>query len=127
MARRWYVRHDGTARKNIQGRKTEEKRSPNCCCATEDFPDEQKEKWQRNSEENYSLAASNPFVDASKFVTNSRKKRQNGKFGSHVAGRIASPINLRISKTKTVFEEISGNRCHVALPPAPVINVGLID
>src|SRR5437867_4026897 len=126
-AQRGHVRHERTARENVQWGETIEKRRPNCCCATEDFPDEQKEKWQRDGQENYGLAAPNPFLDASKFVTNSRKKRQYGKFRSHVAGRIASPINLRISKTKTVLEEISRNRRHVALPPAPVINVGLID
>jgi hypothetical protein len=34
---------------------------------------------------------------------------------------------LWISKTKTVVGEVSGNRSDIALPPAPAINVRLID
>src|SRR5947208_2770763 len=81
----------------------------------------------RKSKENYGLAASNPFVDTSEFVTNRRKKRQNRKFRSNIACCITSPIDLRIRKMKTVFKEVSGNCGDVALPPAPVIDVRLID
>ena len=126
-AKRWNVRHEGAAGKNVQRRETVEKRRPNGCCAAEHFPDEQKEKRQRDSEENYGLATAGPFVNARKFVANCRNKRQNRKFRSDVAGRIASPVDLRISKAKSSFAKVSCNRRDVALPPTPVIDVRLID
>ena len=88
---------------------------------------EQKEKWQRNREEDYSLAASNPFVNAGEFVTNRGNKRQNWKFRSNVTGRIAGPIDLRIRKMKTSFGKVACNRRDVALPPAPRIDERLLD
>jgi hypothetical protein len=66
-------------------------------------------------------------VNTGESVADCRQKRQNGKFCSHVSGRAACPIDLWISKTKTVVGEVSGNRSDIALPPAPAINVRLID
>jgi hypothetical protein len=66
-------------------------------------------------------------VNASEFVTNRGNKRQNRKFRSNVTRRIAGPIDLRIRKTKTSIVKIPCNCRDVALPPAPVINEGLID
>jgi len=43
--------------------------------AVEDFAHEQKEKWERNTEENHGLATPNPFVNAGEFVTDRREKR----------------------------------------------------
>jgi hypothetical protein len=88
---------------------------------------EQKEKWERNSEENHGLAAPNPFVDPGKFITDRSEKRKNGKFCSDVPGRPAGPVNLRITEAKTVFEKVAGNSRDIALSPTPMIDVGLID
>src|SRR6266480_1397063 len=66
-------------------------------------------------------------MNTDKFVTNRGNKRQNWKFRSNVAGRIAGPIDLRISKTKTSVVKVTRNRGDVALPPAPVVDVGLIN
>src|ERR1700730_3485493 len=126
-AKRWNVRHERTPGKNVQRRETVEKRRPNRGRLAEYFPHQQKEKRQRNSEENYGLATADPFVNTSKFVTNRRHKRQTRKFCSNVPGCIASPIDLRISKAKPSFTKVSCNRRDIALSPAPVIDVGLID
>jgi hypothetical protein len=64
-------------------------------------------------------------MDASKFVTDRCKKRQNRKFGSNVASGIAGPIDLRISKLKYVFQKILCDRRNVALPPTPMIDIRL--
>ena len=66
-------------------------------------------------------------MNAGKFVTNGGEKRQDRKFRSNITGRIAYPINLRISEMKTVFIIISGDGRDVALPPAPIVDVRLID
>src|SRR5437763_105389 len=124
---RWDVRHERPPGKDIQRRETEEKCRPNRCSVPEDFAYEQKEKWQRNGEEDYGLAASNPFMNTRKFVTNRGNKRQNGKFRTNITGRIASPIDLRIRETKTSFGKVACNGRDVALPPAPVINKGLVN
>src|SRR5204863_1890281 len=112
------VRHERAPGKDIQRRETEEKCRPNRCSVPEDFAYEQKEKWQRNGEEDYGLAASNPFVNTRKFVTNRGNKRQNGKFRTNITGRIASPNALRIRATKTSFRKVAFNGRAVLLPPA---------
>ena len=66
-------------------------------------------------------------MNAGNFVTNGGKKRQNRKFRSDITGRIACPINLRISKMKTVFIMISRDGRDVALPPAPIVDIRLIN
>src|SRR5437660_1625757 len=83
-------------------------------------------KWQRNSEEDYSLATSNPFLDTSQFVGNRCNERQNWKFRSDITGRVARPIDLRITKMQTTLAKVAGNRRDIALSPAPAINVRLI-
>jgi hypothetical protein len=86
QAERRHIGHERATGKDVQRRKGVEKRSPNRRHAVEDFAHEQKEKWERNSEEDYGLAAPDPFVNAGEFVTNRRKEWQNGKFCSHVTG-----------------------------------------
>ena len=66
-------------------------------------------------------------MNTCELVTDRRNKRQNREFRSDVAGRITSPVDLRMSKTKTAFAKVACNRRHVALPPAPMIYVRLID
>ncbi len=66
-------------------------------------------------------------MNAGKFVTNGGEKRQNRKFRSDITGRITCPINLRISEMKTVFIIISRDGRDVALPPAPIVDIRLID
>ena len=66
-------------------------------------------------------------MNAGKFVTNGGQKRQDRKFRSDITGRIARPINLRISEMKTVFIIISRDGRDVALSPAPIVNIWLID
>jgi hypothetical protein len=89
--------------------------------------DEQEKKWYRDCKKDHALAAPDPFVNTSKFVTDRRNKWQNGKFRSNVAARIAGPIDLRIRKMKTSFAKIPCNCCDIALAPAPVVDVRLID
>src|SRR5258708_34085579 len=66
-------------------------------------------------------------MNAEKFVTDSGKKRQNRKFRSDVAGLVAGPINLRMCEMETVRVKISRNRRHVALPPAPIVDIRLVN
>jgi hypothetical protein len=66
-------------------------------------------------------------MNTGEFVTDRRDKGQNGKLCSHVPARVARPIDLRISETKTVFEKVARNRRDVALPPAPVIGIRLVN
>src|SRR5207244_2529127 len=75
QAERWHIRHEGAPGKDVQWRKSVEKRSPNRSSAAEDLAHEQKEKWERDSEENHGLAATNPFVNTGKFVIDRREKR----------------------------------------------------
>src|SRR5204862_7605279 len=75
QAERWHIRHEGAPGKDVQWRKSVEKRSPNRSSAAEDRAHEQKEKWERDSEENHGLAATNPFVNTGKFVIDCREKR----------------------------------------------------
>src|SRR5262249_13167197 len=51
----------------------------------------------------------------------------NRKFRSDVTGGVACPINLRIAKAKSVFQKIARDRRNIVLPPAPVIDIGLIN
>ena len=62
-----------------------------------------------------------------KFVANRRDEGQNWKFCSDITGRVACPIDLRIAETKSVLQKIPRDRGNVALPPAPVIDVRLIN
>ena len=94
---------------------------------TGNFAHEQEEIRQRGGEEDHGLDASDPLMNAGKFVTNGGEKRQNRKFRSDITGRIARPINLRISEMKTVFIIISRDGRDVALPPAPIVDIRLID
>src|SRR5207244_6524874 len=66
-------------------------------------------------------------VDTDKLVTDRGQKRQNGKFRADITRLIPCPIDLWIDKMKTVFRIIPGDGRNVALPPAPVIAVGLVD
>jgi hypothetical protein len=66
-------------------------------------------------------------VDGGNSVAERRNERQNWEFRSNVTRRVACPINLWISKTKSLLQKIARNRGNVALAPAPVINVRLID
>ena len=62
-----------------------------------------------------------------KLVANRRDEGQNWKFCSDITGRVACPIDLRIAETKSVLQKIPRDRRDVALPPAPVIDVRLIN
>src|SRR5262249_712136 len=95
--------------------------------ASKNLPDKQKEKWQRNSEEDDRLNAADPFVHTGKLVANRRDEGQNWKFRSDITGRVACPINLRIAKTKSVLQKTARDCRNVALSPAPVIDIRLIN
>src|SRR5207302_1526152 len=123
----WDVRHKRAAGKNVRWSKTVEKRRPNRRRAAVNLPDEQKEKWQGSREQNYRLNAPNPFVDTGNFVAEGGNERQNWKFCSDVTGRVACPINLGISEMKSVLQKIPRDCRNVALPPAPMIHVRLIN
>src|SRR5438552_5510609 len=126
-AKRRHIRHERPARKNMYWRKTKEEPRPDRCRASKDLPDEQKEKWQRNREQNDRLNSPDPFVHTRKLVADRRDEGQNWKFRSDITGRVACPINLRIAEAKSVLQKIPRDRRHVALPPAPVIDVRLIN
>src|SRR5260370_13324168 len=66
-------------------------------------------------------------MNAEKFVTDRGSKRQNRKFRSDVGGLVAGPINLRMCEMETVRVKISRNRRHVALPPAPIVDIRLVN
>src|SRR4029077_888191 len=68
-----------------------------------------------------------PFVHTRKPVANRRDEGQNWKFRSDITGRVACPINLRIAEAKSVLQKIARDRRDVALPPAPVIDVRLVN
>src|SRR4030095_6584946 len=101
QAKRWHIRHEGAAGEDVQRRKSVKECGPNRRCAPKDFTNKQKEKWKRNSEENHGLAAADPFVNAGKFVTDRREKRQNGKLCSHVPRLLAPPVNQQVTKPYT--------------------------
>src|SRR5207247_8862306 len=75
QAERRHIQNEGAPGKYFQRRKSVEKRSTNRSSAAEDLAHEQKEKWERDSEENHRLAATNPFVNTGKFVIDRREKR----------------------------------------------------
>jgi hypothetical protein len=66
-------------------------------------------------------------VHTGKLVANRRDEGQNWKFRSDVTGGVASPINSRIPETKSALQKIPRDRRDIALPPAPVIDVRLIN
>jgi hypothetical protein len=113
-------------RKHLEAQNYKETR-PNSCRASKDLPDEQKEKWQRNREQNDRLNSANPFMHTGKIVINCGNERQNWTLGSNVTGRVARPINLRIAEAKSVLQKTARDRRNVALPPAPVIDIRLIN
>ena len=66
-------------------------------------------------------------MKAGKFVTESGHKGQDREFGPHITGRVACPINLRISKMKAVPLKVSGDGRDVTLSPTPVVNIRLVN
>ena len=66
-------------------------------------------------------------MHARKVVANRRDEGQNWKFRSDITGGVACPIDLRIAEVKSVLQKIPRDRRDVALPPAPVIDVRLIN
>src|SRR5881394_3827254 len=62
-AKRWHIGHERAPGKDVQRRKSVKECRPNRRYAAEGLAHEQKEKWNRNSEENHGLAAPDPFVN----------------------------------------------------------------
>src|ERR1041385_4638391 len=65
-------------------------------------------------------------MDAEDLVTDRGDKRQNWKFRPDITGRVASPIDLRFPKMETVLIKVPRDGRNVALPPAPIVDVGLV-
>ena len=60
-------------------------------------------------------------------VANRGDEGQNWKFRADITGGVSCPINLGIAEPKSVSQKIPRDRRDVALPPAPVIDVRLIN
>jgi hypothetical protein len=66
-------------------------------------------------------------MDAKRFVKYSSHERQQGELAANVAGLITCPIDLRTRKMKPAVEIIPRNSRDIAFPPAPIVDVGLIN
>src|SRR5882762_2657288 len=66
-------------------------------------------------------------MNAGGIVTNCRDEGKNWKFCSDVTGFVPRPVDLWIGKLKPVLIVIVRNGGDVALPPAPLVDKGLID
>ena len=66
-------------------------------------------------------------MNAGKSVADSGDKGQSRELGPYITRRIAGPIDLWIGKMKAVLLKILRDGRDVALPPAPVVNIWLIN
>src|SRR6266487_1146788 len=66
-------------------------------------------------------------MDAEKSVTDRGQKRQNREFRSDITRRVANPVDLRMGEMKTVLIKVSCDGGDVALTPAPIVDVRLVD
>ena len=66
-------------------------------------------------------------MNAGEIVTNRRDEGQNWEFRSDVTGLVPRPVDLWIGKLKPVLIVIARNGGDVALPPAPLVDKGLVD